>query len=52
VDYLGWILQTNAQGVAVSGAWGDVLGSAASTQWTLPVTNSALPVQFFRLRHP
>jgi hypothetical protein len=44
VNYLGWILQNNAQGVAVSGAGGDVAGSAASTQWAVTVTNSALLV--------
>ena len=52
VNYLGWILQTNAQGLAVSGAWGDLPGSQAARQWTIPITNSALPLQFFRLRQP
>ena len=52
VNYQGWILQTNSLGLAASAAWGDLPGSQASNQWTLPITNSALPVQFFRLRHP
>jgi hypothetical protein len=51
-NYLGWILQTNALGLAASAAWGDLPGSQASNRWTLPITNSALPLQFFRLRHP
>jgi hypothetical protein len=52
LNYLGWILQTNSLGLAAGNAWGDLPGSRASNQWTLPTTNSALPVQFFRLRHP
>ena len=52
VNYLGWILQTNSLGLAATNAWGDLSGSQASNQWALPSTNSALPVQFFRLRHP
>jgi hypothetical protein len=52
VNYLGWILQTNSLGLAASAAWGDLPGSQAATQWTLPITNSAVPLQFFRLRRP
>jgi len=52
VNYLGWILQMNSIGLATSVAWGDLPGSHASNQWALTVTNSALPMQLFRLRHP
>jgi hypothetical protein len=52
VNYLGWILQTNSLGLAATAAWGDLAGSQASNEWTIPITNSALPLQFFRLRHP
>ena len=51
-NYLGWILQTNSLNLAASAAWGDLPGSQASNQWTLAITNAALPLQYLRLRHP
>ena len=51
-NYVGWILQTNAAGLAFSGNWHDVPGSGTNTQLTVPVTNPAISNEFFRLRHP
>ena len=51
-NYLGWILQTNAVNVGVSGDWRDVPGSESSTQLAFPMTNPAVSNEFFRLRLP
>ena len=51
-NYVGWILQTNTVDVGNSLYWGDLPSSQASRQMTFPTTNSAIPTEFFRLRHP
>jgi len=51
-NYLGWILQTNRVGLGASSAWGNVPGSQTNVQVNFPITNPALPMEFFRLRHP
>ena len=50
-NYIGWVLQTNSVAVDAGSQWGDVVGSQSSNQWTIPLTNAAFPVGFFRLHH-
>jgi hypothetical protein len=50
--YVGWILQTNILSLTNPAAWGDVPASRTNSQMTFPINNSAIPVEFFRLRHP
>ena len=50
--YVGWILQTNAVGVASPAAWGDLPGSSTNAQMTFPLVSPRFPAEFFRLRHP
>jgi hypothetical protein len=50
--YVGWILQTNALGLANPAAWGDVPGSVGQSQMTFPVGVPNTSAEFFRLRHP
>lgn len=51
-NYQGWILQTNLVDFGASGAWGNVPGSQTNIQVNFPINNSAMPIEFFRLRHP
>ena len=52
LNYLGWILQTNAVDVGNGLYWGDVPGSGTNSQMTFPTSNSTSRSEFFRLRYP
>ena len=49
--HLGWFLQSNAVGVAASGAWFDIPGSQNSTTFSVTVSPDT-PNVFYRLRRP
>ena len=51
-NYVGWILQTNVAGLTVGSGWYDVPGSSTNTQLSVPLTNSTVTSEFFRLRYP
>jgi autotransporter-associated beta strand protein len=51
-NYVGWILQSNVVSLGASGNWHDVPGSETNTQLAVPLTNSAISNEFFRLRYP
>lgn len=51
-NYVGWILQTNSLNVGNSLSWGDLPFSQTNWRMTFPTTNPAIPMEFFRLRHP
>jgi len=50
-DHLGWQLYTNGIGLAATGSWFPVPGSAAVTNETITI-NPAIPNVFFQLRYP
>ena len=50
-DHQGWQIYTNAVGLAASGSWFPVSGSANGTNATINI-NPALPNVFFQLRYP
>ena len=50
-DHLGWQLYTNAAGLAATGSWFPVPGSAAVTNETITI-NPSNPNVFFQLRYP
>ncbi len=50
-DHLGWQLYTNAVGLAATGSWFPVPGSAAGTNASITI-NPASPYVFFQLRYP
>jgi autotransporter-associated beta strand protein len=50
-DHLGWQLYTNAAGLASTGSWFPVAGSANVTNQTI-VISPAIPSVFFQLRYP
>ena len=49
--YVGWMLQTNTLNL-VNPSWGDVPASLTNSQIAFPISNPAIPIEFFRLRHP
>ncbi|HWH71819.1 MAG TPA: fibronectin type III domain-containing protein, partial [Candidatus Sulfotelmatobacter sp.] len=50
--YVGWILQTNKLNLGNPSAWGDVPDSLTNWQMAFPINDPAIPIGFFRLRHP
>jgi hypothetical protein len=50
-NYLGWILQSNAVGIASSGNWFPIPGTAGATQYTLTLDPAQANV-FYRLVLP
>jgi len=51
-SYVGWILQTNTLRLGSSAGWGGVPGSSTMKQMSFPLNDPAIPVEYFRLRHP
>jgi hypothetical protein len=50
-DHLGWTLQTNSVGLAATGSWFPVPGSASVTNITVTINHSLTNV-FYRLAYP